>query len=205
MCVMLMPFTGKISILASHSQTAFLTNVIEVLCFGRFLTCVQHSIMMYYSSGMGSSSSIGVKAVIFRRVETNLEVSATVFQWINGPAGICLVLSLSDIWVKCNILVMACFYKQQFTWSWQEGELAQSHLSFFLMPPRKARKQCYGAAVSLAEKLLWLWVGRKSHRRRRRELHRVNHQCCIFFNSKEFTEALPLPEPFYVMVCLLFS
>lgn len=75
-----MPFTGKISILTSHSLTAFLTNVIEVLCFGRFLTCVQHSIMMCYSSGMRSSSSIGVKTVIFRRVETDLEASATVFQ-----------------------------------------------------------------------------------------------------------------------------
>lgn len=72
---MLMPFTGKISILTSHSQTAFLTNVIEVLCFGRFLTCVQHSIVMCYSSGMGHSSSIGAKAVIFRRVETNYSSS----------------------------------------------------------------------------------------------------------------------------------
>lgn len=164
---MLMPFTGKISILTSHSRTAFLTNVVEVLCFGRFLTCVQHSMIMCYSSGMGSSSSIGLKAVIFRRVETNLEVSATVFQWISGPAGICSVLSLSDIWVKCHILVIVCFYKQQFTRSWQEGELAQSHLSFFLTPPRKAWKQWYGAAVSLAEELFWLWVWKEKPQKER--------------------------------------
>lgn len=141
--------------------------MIEVLCFGRFLTCVQHSIMMCYSSGMGSSSSTGVKAVIFRRVETNLEVSATVFQWISGPAGICSVLSLSTIWVKCNILVIVCFYKQQFTLSWQEGELAQSHLSFFLMPPRKACKQWSGAAVLLAEELLWLWAWKEKPQKER--------------------------------------
>lgn len=150
----------RISISTPHSRTAFLTNVIEVLCFGswRFLTCVQHSIMMCYSSGMSSSSTIRMKAVIFRRVENNLEVSATVFKWISGPAGICTILSLSNIWVKCNILVIVCFYKQQFTWSWQEGERAQSHLSFFLTPPRKACEQWYGAAVSLKEKLFWRWV-----------------------------------------------
>lgn len=74
----------------------------------------------------------------------------------------------------------------------------------FFPDATKACKQGCGAAVSLAEKLSWLWVGRKSHRRRRRELYWVNHQCCIFFDSKEFREALPLPEPFHVMVCLLF-
>lgn len=201
---MLMPFTGTISILTSHSWTAFLNNVIEVLCFGRFLTCVQHSIMMCYSSGMGRSSSIGVKAVIFRRVENNLEVSATVFQWISGPAGICSVLSVSDIWIKYYKLVIICFYKQQFTLSWQERGLAQSHLSFFLMPSRKACKEWCGAAVSLAEELLCLWVWKEKPQEEREGVTLSESSLLYFLWQQSLENLFQYLSHFMLWFCLLF-
>lgn len=78
-----------------------------------------------------------------------------VFQGISGPAGICTILSLSNIYVKHNTLVIVCVYKLQFRQSRQEGEPEKSSL-IFPTTTKKARKRWYGAALSLAEKLFWL-------------------------------------------------